>query len=36
MSVELVGRPHDESTLISLGAQLEAEVGWPDRTPPLA
>ena len=36
MSVELVGRPHDESTLISLAAQLEAEVGWPDRTPPLA
>jgi amidase len=35
MGVELVGRPHDESTLISLAAQLEAEVGWPDRRPPV-
>jgi len=33
--VTLVGRPHDESTLISLAAQLEAEVGWPDRRPPV-
>ena len=35
MGVTLVGRPHDESTLISLAAQLEAEVGWPDRRPPV-
>ena len=36
MGVELVGRPHDEATLISLAAQLEAEVGWADRRPPVA
>jgi amidase len=36
MAVELVGRPSDEATLISLAAQLEAEVGWPDRRPPAA
>jgi amidase len=35
MGVQLVGRPHDESTLISLAAQLEAEVGWPERRPPV-
>jgi amidase len=35
LAVQLVGRPHDEATLISLGAQLEAEVGWPERRPPL-
>jgi amidase len=34
-SVQLVGRPHDESTLIALAAQLEAEVGWAERRPPL-
>jgi amidase len=36
MGVELVGRPNDEATLIALAAQLEAEVGWADRRPPLA
>jgi amidase len=35
MGVELVGRPSDEATLISLAAQLEAEVGWADRRPPV-
>jgi amidase len=35
MGVELVGRPHDEATLISLAAQLEAEIGWPERRPPV-
>ena len=35
MGVTLVGRPHDESTLISLAAQLEAEVGWAERRPPV-
>ncbi len=35
-SVMLVGRPNDESTLISLAAQVEAERPWADRTPPLA
>jgi amidase len=33
MGVTLVGRPHDESTLISLAAQLEAEVRWQERRP---
>jgi amidase len=34
-SVMLVGRPNDEATLISLGAQLEAERPWADRRPEL-
>lgn len=36
IAVQLAARPNDESTLISLAAQLEAETGWPDRRPPLA
>jgi amidase len=35
LAVQLVGRPYDEATLISLCAQLEAEVGWPARRPPV-
>ena len=35
LAVQLVGRPNDESTLLSLAAQIEAERGWPDRRPPL-
>jgi amidase len=35
IGVQLVGRPHDEATLISLAAQLEAEVRWPERRPPV-
>jgi amidase len=35
-SVTLVGRPGDESTLISLAAQIEAERPWADRRPPLS
>jgi amidase len=31
----LVGRPHDEATLLSLSAQLEGELRWPERVPPL-
>jgi amidase len=34
-SVMLVARPNDEATLISLGAQLEAERPWADRRPPV-
>jgi amidase len=35
LSVQLVGRPNDEATLLSLAAQLEAERRWADRRPPL-
>ncbi len=36
LSVQLVGRPSDEATLLSLAAQLEAERPWVDRRPPLS
>ena len=29
LGIQLVGRPHDEATLLSLAAQLEAERPWP-------
>jgi amidase len=32
-SVMLIARPNDEATLVSLGAQLEAERPWADRHP---
>ncbi|MGC9524619.1 MAG: amidase [Limnospira sp.] len=35
VGVQLVGKPADESTLISLAAQLEAGVGWLHLHPPL-
>jgi len=35
MGVQLVGRANDEATLLSLAAQLEAEVGWAERRPPV-
>jgi amidase len=35
LSAQLVGRPNDEATLLSLGAQLESEIGWPERRPPV-
>ena len=35
LGVQLIGRPSDEATLIALAAQLEAEVGWPERRPPV-
>jgi amidase len=35
IGVQLVGRPNDEATLLSLAAQLEPEIGWPDLRPPL-
>jgi amidase len=34
--VQLVGRPGDEATLLSLAAQLEADSGWTARRPALA
>ena len=36
LAVQLVARPNDEATLLALGAQMETELGWPDRRPPLA
>lgn len=36
LSVQIVGRPGDEATLLSLAAQLEAERPWADRRPPLS
>jgi amidase len=36
LSVQLVGRPSDESTLLSLAAQLEAERPWAERRPPVS
>jgi len=35
LSVMLIGRPGDESTLFSLSAQIEAERPWADRRPPV-
>ena len=35
LSVQLVGRPNDEATLLSLAAQIEAEQPWAERLPPL-
>jgi amidase len=34
LAVQLIGRRHDEATLIAVAAQLEAEVGWGERRPP--
>jgi amidase len=36
LSVQLIGRPNDEATLISLAAQLETERPWADRRPPVS
>ncbi len=33
LSVQLIGRPADEATLLSLSAQLEAERPWADKRP---
>ena len=33
-AVQLVGRPNDEATLVSLAAQLEAERPWTEHRPP--
>ncbi len=36
VSVQLVGRPYDEATLLSLSAQIEAARPWAHRRPPLS
>ncbi|HEY5816003.1 MAG TPA: amidase family protein, partial [Solirubrobacterales bacterium] len=36
LAVQLIGRPGDEATLLSLAAQLEAERPWADRRPPIS
>jgi amidase len=36
IGVMIVGRHNDEATLISVAAQLEGELRWTDRRPPLA
>ncbi len=36
LAVQLVGRPNDEATLLSLAAQLEAERPWADRRPAIS
>ena len=36
LAVQIVGRPGDEATLLSLAAQLEAERPWADKRPPLS
>lgn len=33
VSVQLVGRPSDEATLLALGAQIEAARPWADHRP---
>lgn len=35
LAVQIIGRPGDEATLLSLAAQLEAERPWADKRPPL-
>jgi amidase len=36
LAVQIVGRPHDEATLLSLAAQLEEARPWAGRRPPLS
>jgi amidase len=36
LSIQVVGRPGDEATLLSLAAQLEAERPWADARPPIS
>jgi amidase len=36
IGVQLVGRPDAEPTLLSLAGQLEAELRWDERRPPVS
>ncbi len=36
LSIQIVGRPGDEGTLLSLAGQIEAERPWADRRPPIS
>jgi amidase len=36
LSIQLVGRPFDEATLLSLAAEIEADRPWADRRPPVS
>jgi amidase len=36
LSVQLIGRPGDEATLLSLASQLESERPWADKRPPIS
>jgi amidase len=36
LAVQLIGRPGDEATLLSLAAQLESERPWADKRPPIS
>jgi len=36
LSVQIVGRPGDEATLLSLAAQIEAERPWAEKRPPIS
>jgi amidase len=36
LSIQVIGRPGDEATLLSLAAQIEAERPWADARPPLS
>jgi amidase len=36
LAVQVIGRPGDEATLLSLAAQLEAERPWADTRPPIS
>jgi len=36
LAIQVIGRPGDEATLLSLAAQLEAERPWADKRPPIS
>jgi amidase len=36
LAIQIIGRPNDEATLLSLAAQLEQERPWADKRPPIS